>query len=63
MGDKKLRNKRILVAVISATIGGFLGSYIGGLISPEIWVKILGSFIGAVALGTFIPMLLFKKKK
>ena len=59
----KKRGKRILVAVISATAGGFLGAWVGGLISPEIWVKVLGGFIGAVALGTLIPRLLFKKKK
>jgi uncharacterized membrane protein len=59
--DKKLR-KRIFVAVISAAAGGLLGSYIGGLISPEIWVRILGAFVGAVILGTLIPMLSFKKK-
>ncbi len=58
---KKL-GKRILVAVISATAGGFLGSYLGGLISPEIWVRVLGAFIGAVALGTLIPVISFKKK-
>ena len=50
--DKKLRNKRILVAVISAAAGGVLGSYVGGLINPEIWVRVLGAFIGAVVLGT-----------
>jgi hypothetical protein len=60
--DKKLK-KRIFVAVISATVGGLLGSYIGGLISPEIWVKVLGAFVGAVTLGTLIPMSLFKKSK
>jgi len=58
---KKL-SKRILIAVISAAAGGFLGSYIGGLISPEIWVKILGGFIGAIILGTLIPVLFLKKK-
>ena len=60
--DKKLR-KRIFVAVISALAGGVLGSYVGGLINPEVWVRVLGAFVGAVALGTFIPMLIFKKKK
>lgn len=58
---KKL-GKRILVGVVSATAGGFLGSYLGGLISPEIWAKVLGGFIGAVVLGTLIPVLFFKKK-
>ncbi len=61
MADKKLR-KRIFVAVISAAAGGFLGSYIGGLISQEILAKVLGGFIGAVALGTLIPVLFLKKK-
>jgi uncharacterized membrane protein YfcA len=60
--DKKSRNKRILVAVISATAGGFLGSYVGGLINPEVWVRVLGAFVGAVALGTLIPALFLKKK-
>jgi len=59
--NKKLK-KRIFVAVISATAGGFLGSYVGGLVSPEIWVKVLGAFVGAVALGTLIPVLFLKKK-
>jgi len=58
---KKL-SKRILIAVISAAAGGFLGSYVGGLISPEIWVKVLGAFVGAVVLGTLIPVLFLKKK-
>jgi hypothetical protein len=61
MMDKKLK-KRIFVAIISATIGGLLGSYVGGLISPEIWVKVLCSLIGAVSFGTLIPGLFFKKK-
>ena len=55
--------KRILVAVVSAAVGGVLGSYVGGLINPEVWARVLGAFVGAVALGTIIPMLLFKKKK
>jgi len=59
----KKRGKRILVAVISAAAGGVLGSYVGGWINPEVWVRVLGAFVGAVALGTLIPMLLFKKKK
>ncbi len=60
--NKKLRNKRILVAVISATTGGFLGSYIGGLIFETILSKVFGGFIGAVVLGTLIPVLFVKKK-
>lgn len=59
--DKKL-SKRILVAVISATAGGVLGSYVGGLINPEVWGRVLGAFVGAVALGTLIPVLFLKKK-
>ena len=59
--DKKLR-KRIFVAVISATAGGFLGSYVGGLISETILSRILGGFLGAVVLGTLIPVLFLKKK-
>lgn len=59
--NKKLK-KRILVAVISATVGGLLGSYVGGLIIPEVWAKFVGGFIGAVILGTIIPVILFKKK-
>ncbi len=55
--------KKILVAVVSATVGGVLGSYVGGLINPEVWARVLGAFVGAVALGTIIPILFFRKKK
>jgi len=58
----KKRGKRILVAVISAAVGGLFGSYVGGLINPEIWARVLGAFVGAVVLGTLIPILFLNKK-